>query len=660
MDAQPTMNLDHAISDTVKQTALHLMVTSEADQTESSATPPAFQAKYAPTPAPRNSPLQIPQIDLADSGKFPSLGLSDEKAKQQQTNELLKLQFASLETLGDYKFLTLPSLHSGLAAAWHDEVNTRFTSRRMLVRSWYERAATTFLDYAMKNPNKRNHMLLSGTSGIGKTFFSRYFIWRLLHADGKELTETPITILYLPPSDLRTWHLYHDGRVYIIQNIQMIFGTQQGMDMLDLENAWVITDGLSPQRLPLCNTLVITSPGNLQIDHSKSTHKFGKGTILRQYLPVWSPQEIWAAAGAIYNLDGANDKELLALYRKYGGVARSIFQSFEDEYEDIWDEMFNGTNLILAMNQTGAKKINDRAILGQVLHLIPDASLRNCSYQWGSTEIMMRAFRELFKLTKEKTTCLIEGAMSLHTRTFYGLLFEPYFHERVKSVGYKGRFRMLNEVSPDTEGHRARRSKRNLCGLAKDRVPTRIYKIPQIPINIFHSLSEIQPAAYNVPDRKNFAAVDAICPDRGELYQVTSAEQHPIKARHLLPLRRFFKGRIDAGLKVRLIFVVPPSRFDDFIKQKYVQVGDKARGESEGEGCAARPMERATAIPEEGGQAAEAGSMVPNAAQDPSSSQAQFDTWLDQCVLEMDVGNLTQTFNERMIEEIKNKIRKLI
>ena len=141
---------------------------------------------------------------------------------------------------------------------------------------------------------------------------------------------------------------------------------------------------------------------------------------------------------------------------------------------------------------------------------------------------------------------------------------------------------------------------------------------------------------------------------------MTSAEQHPIKARHLLPLRRFFKGRIDAGLKVRLIFVVPPSRFDDFIKQKYVQVGDKARGESEGEGCAARPMERATAIPEEGGQAAEAGSMVPNAAQDPSSSQAQFDTWLDQCVLEMDVGNLTQTFNERMIEEIKNKIRKLI
>ena len=124
MDAQPTMNLDHAISDTVKQTALHLMVTSEADQAESSATPPAFQAKYAPTPAPRNSPLQIPQIDLADSGKFPSLGLSDEKAKQQQTNELLKLQFASLETLGDYKFLTLPSLHSGLAAAWHDEVNT--------------------------------------------------------------------------------------------------------------------------------------------------------------------------------------------------------------------------------------------------------------------------------------------------------------------------------------------------------------------------------------------------------------------------------------------------------------------------------------------------------------------------------------------------------
>lgn len=54
-------------------------------------------------------------------------------------------------------------------------------------------------------------MFLGGTSGIGKSFFTRYMIWRLLHADGVEVTQTPDTILFGPSQ--KEWHLYHAGEV---------------------------------------------------------------------------------------------------------------------------------------------------------------------------------------------------------------------------------------------------------------------------------------------------------------------------------------------------------------------------------------------------------------------------------------------------------------
>jgi hypothetical protein len=91
-----------------------------------------------------------------------------------------------------------------------------------------------------------------------------------------------------------------------------------------------------------------------------------------------------------------------------------------------------------------------------------------------------------------------------------------------------------------------------------------------MPINVFPTLAEIDETAFNVPGRKDFAAVNSISLARGEMYLVTSAPSHGVNAIHLFSLKQFFAKHLGTGQKVKLIFVVPPHRFPTFAEQKYL------------------------------------------------------------------------------------------
>jgi hypothetical protein len=80
---------------------------------------------------------------------------------------------------------------------------------------------------------------------------------------------------------------------------------------------------------------------------------------------------------------------------------------------------------------------------------------------------------------------------------------------------------------------------------------------------------------YNVPNRKNWVAVDSVAPALGEMYQITTAETHDIKPAHLRPLKRFFQAHINTGHKVKLIFIVLPYRFETYKLQKYIAAEEK-------------------------------------------------------------------------------------
>ena len=85
-----------------------------------------------------------------------------------------------------------------------------------------------------------------------------------------------------------------------------------------------------------------------------------------------------------------------------GGIPTSILQKF-DNPEDLAKEWFTVSDAVLAVTKVSSSMIDQSKISGEILHLIPDETLQNCSYQWGSTEIMMKAFEQIFKITKQKS-----------------------------------------------------------------------------------------------------------------------------------------------------------------------------------------------------------------------------------------------------------------
>jgi hypothetical protein len=149
--------------------------------------------------------------------------------------------------------------------------------------------------------------------------------------------------------------------------------------------------------------------------------------------------------------------------------------------------------------------------------------------------------------------------------TFYGLLFEQYFHRQIGAMGYEGKFRQLLSPS-DTQA--ASTKKRGMYGKTIEMFVASKHRIPKSPINNFAVDGEIKSSMYNIPDIPNFPVIDSLCPQRKEMYQIMSNDSHVIKRDHLGRVKEHFK--LSPGEKVKLIFVVPPHRFRKFTIQKIV------------------------------------------------------------------------------------------
>ena len=267
----------------------------------------------------------------------------------------------------------------------------------------------------------------------------------------------------------------------------------------------------------------------------------------------------------------------------------------------------------------------------------------------------MTAFPKLYKITRDKIQCFLHAGMGLHLGTFYGLLFESYFHSLICERGYKRRMRLLKHDAENSA------RKRTPLGFKKSKRAVKRHEIPKLVYNQFHKLDDISPTAYNVPDGKNFAAVDALAPSLGEMYQITSAEKNPIKANHLNILKPHFKSHIDAGKLVKLVFIVPPSRFDEFTVQSYVDTSNvkstitEEVGRNSGERFSNQSTPRSAINTIEQTQTAtraelEASGM--SAATGASRNGNVVMNWVEQYVMEVDVSPMKNTFDRHAEEQL--------
>jgi hypothetical protein len=272
------------------------------------------------------SPFETRILPNSHTANVPMKGPALEK----KTPHLIKIWSATSIIENTNLFLALLAITvSGDTSEWAEDSLFRYNSNRIYVRESYGKAATIFLKYAKSHKKRMVQMQLGGTSGVGKLFFARNFIWRLLHPDGVEGTATPDTIL----CRIGRWYLHHQSRFYFVKNVAEILNTAADANLLECQDAPIICDGAPPPSYNFCNTLVISSPGNLQNDEVRGSKKYGKGCDCIVYLPLWTPEEIETVAGTIYGKDISDVSEISARFQMYGGIPRSIFQYFGSQYD---------------------------------------------------------------------------------------------------------------------------------------------------------------------------------------------------------------------------------------------------------------------------------------------------------------------------------------
>ena len=459
-----------------------------------------------------------------------------------------------------------------------DEGDDTYESNAIYIRRCYVEIARLMVEHATLT-RKRSRMTLSGTSGTGKSFFIKYFVWYLLHPEPG--VPVPDVIIWKHSRGGRNGGIYCFGTYYSVNDVPSFVMSSNCEDLLFKRDAWVIYDGEPPRDPPdHCKILVASSPGNLFIDTSHiKQHR--KATFFNLYLPTWSLPELLEVGRTIHQLSGSELSAVTTKYTQFGGVARYVFSAgysvTDKTKKNPILQALSVSALTRAFDDVGSSSLDHATMSGVLVHMIPDTPYYNSfTYQWGSTFIMMKSFDRLFSIKQKEIDCFLVTGESLHLGTLYGLLFEPWFHRRVCAQGYSGRIRKLK---PGREMQGITRRKRNNLGtlvnnlgMLVDNLAITKYNIPKLEENRFFYRKHIRPECYNTPTSPNYEGVDSLCPLRGEIFQLTSAQSHPIKTNNLSLLRPLFDDFLEMNPteKIKFIFVVPPTRFETFPQQTYV------------------------------------------------------------------------------------------
>lgn len=273
---------------------------------------------------------------------------------------------------------------------WIDDGGFKYPSNRIFIRKSYEDIGALILEEALRHSIEDGaDMVLSGTSGVGKSFFSRYFVWRLLHPTVG--MNVPETIVWRYKQGGNTGCMYHLGRLYMINQIEEFVSDVYCGNLLNSKDAWLIFDGEPPRDIPLCKCLVISSPRNLYkyIPHIK---QFRRSTQFKLYIPPWDLEELWEVSRVIHGSDIDHLEEIVNRYKMFGGIARYVLQQGyaigDPVRTDPIKDMLNTKSVLKTVTEVGTQDIDPTKTSGVLIHIIPDETYRTMSYEWGSFHIM--------------------------------------------------------------------------------------------------------------------------------------------------------------------------------------------------------------------------------------------------------------------------------
>ncbi|KXZ49595.1 hypothetical protein GPECTOR_20g451 [Gonium pectorale] len=397
----------------------------------------------------------------------------------------------------------------------------------LFVRECYPR----LFDALVSKPLPRLY-IVTGTPGIGKSWFFYYLLARLL----KSTQPPPFIVWEHMTMPNKKWCYTHEtGKVLI---------GKRSSFANELSNCatWYISDGVPPQLNCLARTVLLTSPNR------KMYKEMSKAAASMLYMPYWELGELLTCRSLLYcTVDETLAKEL---YQHYGGVARYVLQLPKAHPDEGLDELLKELQEAVAGCNTARMRRSVGSISTgpetshRLLHIVADEKFRMqhlvFASKWVAEEFVKQAVRNE-----------LQGLVSLLVSTsgaLKGMLYEATMHA-VLSKG--GRFTAA-PISYAMESFQR--------GVEEELVFA-----PCTKQEFFQDLPDTTTVqTYYRPSSATFPTVDAFkrSNDTCDFFQMTVANSKTPDAKKLSKL--VTKLKLPQGVTPRLLFVVHEDSYPTF------------------------------------------------------------------------------------------------
>ena len=453
----------------------------------------------------------------------------------------------------------------------------------MLVRHSYESLYECITDAASVKEDTEERplrkVIITGTPGIGKSFFAYYWLWRRMKDRKKVIIETGnYCFIWNPDFACRTLKTRREYISLHTDDPEMVY-------LVDSDSRKDITNA------PKCLTIMFSSP------RESNFHDFHKNGAELFYLPLWSMEEMETARKEIYLSPRVSEKQMKAVCAIYGPIPRYALQypvmkrSFRK-----WSEKQAEREEISLMHDD---RLGRAIATADVLSLARSILLEEDPPKWSySAQIVHLDLRvEVLEKLENKEHVCFEEFQEVRTKWATAYVFRKLMENHKKQmlelakklVFTSGRVSAYGSLASHTFeeiGHAVLSSGNvkndfSVRSLESDDATLDLSKLASERSAVFtySKLKDINPARegiYYRPWAKNQASFDSFTLLETNLliFQCCLGNRdHPVVATGLKALQK----ELDWKKQACLIFVVPHHNYDGFGKQKLRELKGKGR-----------------------------------------------------------------------------------
>lgn len=397
-------------------------------------------------------------------------------------------------------------------------------------------------EHVMSRRNLEEAIKIFGAPGVGKSTFlvevlllALQLNLRVVHTYQRDKSSTDSVISYC----------YARGK-------PVEFVRRLASEWLDVPNTLYVCDSASIPPALRCAVVVVCSPGGT------SRYKTIEGPTY--IMPPWSLEELLICRERVYpEVSVAKVEEY---YQRWGGSARFVlgYPSRGRDRMCSSSELRNTVHRcpdVAALMTAVARGDSPQHVAHTLVHFVPvDETYLDASYELCSPEAADIITSNMLSNLKSESA-VIETILGL-TREGNGKvvaqLYESYVLRRI-SQGVSMEARLLSQDHLNAP---------EFISLELSSSPVKYFRALNREI-----LEGVHPSALLVPMKSNFASIDALTPS-GIMFQVTVAEEHPIKAEYVSD----YLNTIGNPASSILVFVVPEGKGAKFVAQSWLSSND--------------------------------------------------------------------------------------